>query len=156
MTKTYYKISFPDNTCYVGTTKVHHFERWGNHLNSARRGRHENHLIQKVYDDYGCDEWVWEVLFKETGTKHQHKINEYQLINETPNTLNIQTGKYALASKQDLSDFVKINYHKNKEKIALKRKQERLEIGPEREHRKALARKHQRTYVAKNKLKTPT
>ncbi len=156
MTKTYYKISFPNNTCYIGTTRVHHFERWGNHLNSARRGKHENSQVQKIYDEYGCDEWVWDVLFKETCDKHQHKINEYQLIKETPNTLNIQTGKYALASKQDLSDFVKLNYHKKKDEIARKRKEERLIPGPKRDHQRALARKHTRTYTNKKKLNTPT
>tara|TARA_B110000977_G_C10906581_1_gene427489 strand:- start:365 stop:808 length:444 start_codon:yes stop_codon:yes gene_type:complete len=100
-TKTYYKITFPDNTCYIGTTKIHPYERWGKHLTDARLSYHKNKHVQVVYNKYGYDEWVFEVLFVETGDKKHHSIRELTLIKETSNTLNIDDGRYALSSKRD-------------------------------------------------------
>lgn len=101
-TKTYYKITFPDNTCYIGTTSKHIYERWGTHLGDVRSTKgHTNKNVQAVYDKYGYDDWVFDVLFVEEGDKRYHSIRENTLIQETPNTLNINVGKYVLLSEEE-------------------------------------------------------
>jgi len=65
--------------------------RWGSHLSEVSSTRkHKNKHIQAVYDKYGYDDWVFEVLFVETGDKKYHSKRENDLIHETSNTLNIR------------------------------------------------------------------
>ena len=95
-TKTYYKITFPDNTCYIGCTIEYNTRRLY-HLSISNKHQHTNKNIQAVYDKYGSnDEWIFEVLFEETGDSEHHKQLEYNLIQETPNTLNLKDGRECL------------------------------------------------------------
>mgnify|MGYP003652523474 CR=1 FL=1 len=101
-TKSYYKINFPNNTCYIGVT-VNLHKRMISHKCRCNKGKHDNRHIQEVYDKYGYDSWIVEELFSETGDKEYHKIREYNLIQETPNTINLNTGRECLLSRTEYS-----------------------------------------------------
>ena len=63
---TIYKIAFPNGKCYIGQTSKHEYIRWGQHLNECGYNIHNNKSIQAIYDEYGYDDWVFEVLQRET------------------------------------------------------------------------------------------
>tara|TARA_R110000796_G_C14252470_1_gene398805 strand:- start:8 stop:502 length:495 start_codon:yes stop_codon:yes gene_type:complete len=89
-TEQYYKIIFRDGYTYYGRTKYHIYERWGNHLQTARLGIHSNKQLQEVYNKYGCDDWVFEILFVKVCSKEQHSICENTLIHNDSKALNIR------------------------------------------------------------------
>ena len=64
-TYTIYKIVFPNGECYIGQTSKHEYVRWGQHLEKASTNRHEGKKFQAIYDEYGYDDWVFEVLQRE-------------------------------------------------------------------------------------------
>ena len=99
-TKTYYKITFPDNTCYIGCTKNYKRRKY-THTTSFKRGDHHCPQAQNIFNESGFDGWRWEVLFEETGDNKHHIIREHSLIQETPNTLNIKNGRWNLLSKEE-------------------------------------------------------
>tara|TARA_R110000796_G_C14322287_1_gene407997 strand:+ start:111 stop:596 length:486 start_codon:yes stop_codon:yes gene_type:complete len=105
-TKIYYKITFPNNTCYVGKTK-NYKHRCGIHKNKCKHQTHPNKNLQEIYNKYSTNNWVFEWLFVGVGDKEYHKIREYTLIQETPNTINLNTGKKCLDEK---------TYHRLKDK----------------------------------------
>jgi predicted GIY-YIG superfamily endonuclease len=105
-TKTYYRITFPDNTCYVGST-VNYKRRVFTHQTRARCNRHDNKNVQAVYDKYGLDDWVFEIISTEQGDKEHHTKREYTIIQENPNNLNIYRGRECLNKEE---------YYKNSNK----------------------------------------
>ena len=94
-TKVYYKITFPNGTCYIGRTKNFKY-RLGDHIRECKRNEHKNPKMQSIFDEYGCDEWVYEWLFVGVGNKKYHSQREYSIIQTTPNTINTLIGDYAL------------------------------------------------------------
>ena len=108
ITKTYYKITFPDNTCYIGTTKIHPYERWGKHLTDARLSYHKNKHVQVVYDKYGYDGWVHEWLGYETGDKQHHNKIEFGYVQADPKALNIDDGRKSLLSKEVIVEYQRL------------------------------------------------
>jgi len=88
-TYTLYKITFPNNTCYIGQTSNHVYIRWGDHLSRAQAGIHINTRIQEVYDKFGYDEWKFEVIQTEVSDDLSYiSLLEQHYIKQTPNTLN--------------------------------------------------------------------
>jgi len=39
--------------------------RWGQHLQTCSRGTHINPRMQAIHDEYGTDDWVFEILHRE-------------------------------------------------------------------------------------------
>ncbi len=105
-TKIYYKISFPNNTCYIGKAKNYKY-RMAFHKCKVKKGTHVNKNVQAVYDEYGLDNWIYEWLFVGTGTKDYHQKREYELIQDTPNTINIFDGKHILLDEVGKAQYMK-------------------------------------------------
>ena len=147
-TKTYYKITFPDNTCYIGCTIEYNIRR-SYHLNLSSKHKHTNRNIQAVYDKYGSnDEWVFEVLFVETGDSERHKQLEYNLIKETPNTLNLKDGRECLVvgHKRKIKDrtYAREWARKNKERLNKLDRDKRANETPEQRKERLTKKQHQR------------
>tara|TARA_B110000977_G_C10716862_1_gene353575 strand:+ start:105 stop:557 length:453 start_codon:yes stop_codon:yes gene_type:complete len=117
-TKTYYIIKFPNDTCYVGST-INYKQRVQTHKTKVRCNSHDNRNVQAVYDKYGLDDWVFEILFTEQGDKDYHSKREHIIIQETPNTLNIDDGRECLNKeeyyKKQNKHFRTINKESQKE-----------------------------------------
>ncbi len=116
-TEQYYKITFPDGSTYYGRTKHHIYERWGNHLQTARLNTHRNKHIQTVYDEYGYDDWVFEILFVKVYSKDQHSICENTLIHDDSKALNIRV-KYTSKQRKLRDEEIKQQY---RERYRIKR-----------------------------------
>ena len=100
-TEQHYKITLSKGSTYYGKTKHHIYERWGNHLQTSRLGIHKNKHIQEVYNKYGCDDWVFEVLSVEIGDLQHHNKIEFGYVQADPKALNIRRGRYALLDKDE-------------------------------------------------------
>tara|TARA_B110000285_G_scaffold208760_1_gene249207 strand:+ start:446 stop:853 length:408 start_codon:yes stop_codon:yes gene_type:complete len=86
---TIYKIEFPDGSSYIGQTRNHEMIRWGQHLNDVQQNRHGNPRIQSVYDEYGYDDWVFEIIEQVVSDDSSYVcLLEQHYIKKTPNTLN--------------------------------------------------------------------
>ena len=163
-TETYYKIVFPNNTCYIGRSDSVD-TRYEAHKVKVNNGIHLNSKVQEVYDKYGLDGWSLEKIYTATGDNSFHSQNEFDLIQLTPNTLNKYDGRYTLLSGEEKSEYQKNassehyyqnhEYYKklsrdkhtlNKEQINLKKRQKRL--GPEGDE---IRRKEREAYNIKNK-----
>lgn len=84
-----YKIIFPTNETYVGQAKIHQYIRWGQHIADCARGVHGNKRMQEIYNEYGCDEWVFEIIESiEHDDKDYVNLVENMYIQTTPNTIN--------------------------------------------------------------------
>ena len=153
-TKIYYKISFPNNTCYVGKTN-NLKRRISEHKTYAKYDTHPNKHFHLIYKEFGYEGWLVEELFQETGNKEYHKIREHTLIRDTPNTINIHKGQRCLLNS--LQEY----YQENKEKIKkqvierasknrdeINRKQREKRSGPEGDE----VRRKEREYRHKKRL----
>jgi hypothetical protein len=113
-----YKITFPNGEHYIGRTETHEYMRWGSHLSDCRRGKHANKRMQEIYNEYGYDEWKFEVLkVEESDDSSYISLLEEQYIRETPNTINVYI--LSIDSKKSFQRY----YNENKER----EKQRRLE-----------------------------
>ena len=137
-TKTYYKITFPDNTCYIGATTRCWKRRMTEHRCESKQSKHQNYNIQAVYDKYGYDDWVYEWLFVGTGSKKYHSIRENTLISQEPRSINIRDGRLVLVGgptyhinysqtwTDEYNKTKKIRdlerYYKNKEQVSIDNK----------------------------------
>ncbi len=121
MKATIYKIVLPDNTSYIGQTKMHVYERWGGHLAELRKGKHQNKGLTERYKKYGTDEWQFHVLeVIDTDDKAYINLMEQHYQTTTPNTLNERRtweNKEARdkAYKEIYKEYYKKQYHKHKE-----------------------------------------
>jgi hypothetical protein len=109
-TEQYYKIILTGGSTYYGRTKHHLYERWGNHLKTARLGYHPNKHLQEVYNKYGGDDWVFEVLFVKVCSKEQHSICENTLIHDDSKSLNIRkklTTKQRKRRDEEIKEYSK-------------------------------------------------
>ena len=93
--KTYYKIKFPNNTCYIGCS-IGPKKRIANHKWMLKYQRHPNPKVQESYNSCKGKNVIYEILFSEKGDKDYHSKREHTLIQETPNTLNIDNGRWTL------------------------------------------------------------
>ena len=153
-TKIYYKISFPNNTCYIGKTN-NLKRRMSEHKTYARYNTHPNKNFYLIYKEFGYEGWSVEWLFIGTGTKEYHKVREHSLIRDTPNTINLNKGQRCLLnSRQEY-------YQENKEKIKkqvierasknrdeINRKQREKRSGPEGDE----VRRKEREYNHRKRL----
>lgn len=142
--KTYYKITFPNNKCYIGST-INFRKRCWAHQSHVRHNKHANTEVQTIYNKYGYDDWKYEILFEETGDKEYHKIREHALIQETPNTVNKDTGKLCLIGN---IAYQKEYLKQNREE--LNRKQ-RIKGRIYRDENREEYRRRQRYYYERNK-----
>ena len=123
-----YKITFPNGTHYIGQTRKHVYQRWASHLNEVQYGKHLNPRIQEVYDEYGYDDWVFEVIQTEVSDDTSYiALLEHHHIKETPNTLNrsyltdeerkekanIISKKYYSKNKEERLEYQREYYKKN-------------------------------------------
>ena len=153
-TKIYYKISFPNNTCYIGKTN-NLKRRMSEHKTYARYNTHPNKNFYLIYKEFGYEGWSVEWLFIGTGIKEYHKVREHSLIRDTPNTINLNKGQRCLLnSRQEY-------YQENKEKIKkqvierasknrdeINRKQREKRSGPEGDE----VRRKEREYNHRKRL----
>jgi hypothetical protein len=110
-----YKIIFPNGEHYIGKTEMHEYMRWGQHLSDCKRGKHGNKKIQEIYNEYGYDEWKFEVLkVEESDDSSYISLLEEQYIRDTPNTVNVYT--LNIDSKKSWQRY----YNKNQEEIKSK------------------------------------
>ena len=57
-----YRIILPCGGTYIGQTKKHVYQRWGQHLTDLDRGRHPNEQMQSSFDNDEVDEWEFEII----------------------------------------------------------------------------------------------
>ena len=90
-----YRIEFPNGQFYIGqTSQPFAWMRWHSHVQYARMGKHTNQYIQDIYDDYGCDDWKFEVLLElESDDPYYVGLMETTTIDDHPNTINVRTKK---------------------------------------------------------------
>tara|TARA_R110001632_G_scaffold222714_1_gene354095 strand:- start:43 stop:468 length:426 start_codon:yes stop_codon:yes gene_type:complete len=85
-----YRIVLPCGGTYVGQTKKHVYQRWGQHLTDLDRGKHYNKQMQKSFDNNEVDDWKFEIIESiESDDKsyinlmeQHHAALEVNLINE--------------------------------------------------------------------------
>ena len=101
-----YKITFPNNTCYIGQSSKHEYERWGKHISQCSLGKHENRYVQNAYDKYGVDSWGFEVMHREeSGDKKFVNEIERRMINKYSNCVNIKNTTTRI--EMTLSEYTK-------------------------------------------------
>jgi hypothetical protein len=89
-----YRITFPTGQFYIGQTYSHEYERWGNHLTLLKFGKHGNLRMQEIYNEYGYDDFVFEILIKDTSDDKAYvNILEKHLVGDHPNTINYHDGR---------------------------------------------------------------
>ena len=57
-----YRIVLPCGGTYIGQTKKHIYQRWGQHINDVSYGKHYNEQMQSSFDNGEVDEWKWEII----------------------------------------------------------------------------------------------
>lgn len=80
-----YRITFPDDTFYIGQTSNSN-RRFKNHLSEAKNGYHKSKTIQHKFDEYG--QMKFEVLLELEGDKSYINLVERIMIEDHPNVLN--------------------------------------------------------------------
>ena len=75
--------------CYIGSA-VNLKERWQNHLSALRREKHDNSHLQRAFDKYGEDTFIFSVL---EDVKEPEKLIEREQF-----YLDIQCPKYNISS----------------------------------------------------------
>ena len=118
-TKIYYKITFPNDTCYIGCAKDFN-RRMAEHRCNVKRNKHGSPGVQDIYNKYGLDNWIYEILFTETGDIQYHSKREHDLIQNTSKTLNKRVGKWATLGKKEYDKQWREN-NKEKQKEYLKK-----------------------------------
>ena len=89
-----YRITFPTGQFYIGQTNHHEYERWGSHLSFLKAGKHKNLRMQEIYNEYGYDDFVFEILVKDiSDDKAYVNLLEKHLISDHPNTINYYDGR---------------------------------------------------------------
>lgn len=83
---TIYKITTKHNgLIYIGQTIQSVKKRWRGHLSHLGKGQHHNYLLQRVYDKYGADDFVFEVIERcrltEIDERERFWISFYDTIN---------------------------------------------------------------------------
>lgn len=82
-----YKIScLPNGRTYVGSSANVGF-RWKRHLTQLRNGNHHNIHLQRAWDKYGEESFVFEVVFE--GSKEEILKEEQRYLNDYCNLFNI-------------------------------------------------------------------
>ena len=97
MKATIYRITFPDDTFYIGRTDNYYY-RWGTHIQDARKGRHYNSLIQDIWNEYGDEDWEFEILLELEGDVSYISLMEASCIEGHPNLVN---NRQVWKSKED-------------------------------------------------------
>lgn len=90
----YYKISNIENgSFYIGIT-TNPAKREKQHFDNLKNNRHPNHKLQKDYDIYGEEKFVFEIIETFYGEKEQAYQKEYELIQkfQATNSYNILEG----------------------------------------------------------------
>lgn len=76
----YYKITnIKNGSFYIGITTDYE-KRKKQHFNKLRNGNNPNYKIQKDYDLYGIDSFIFEIIDELEGTEEEGYIHEYDLI----------------------------------------------------------------------------
>jgi hypothetical protein len=89
-----YRITFPTGQFYIGQTYSHEYVRWGGHLQDLKLGRHGNKAMQEIYNEYGHDDFVFEILIKDTSDDRAYvNLLERHTVKYHPNTINFHEGR---------------------------------------------------------------
>ena len=111
-----YRITFPTGQFYIGQTHMHEYERWGNHLQDLKSGKHGNITMQEIYNEYGYDDFEFEILVKDTSDDRAYvNLLEKHLISEHPNTINFYDGRKTYKQLEEHLQMVRKIYN-NKHK----------------------------------------
>ena len=109
-----YRITFPTGQFYIGQTNHHEYERWGSHLSFLKAGKHKNLRMQEIYNEYGYDDFVFEILVKDiSDDKAYVNLLEKHLISDHPNTINYYDGRKTDKQLEEHLLMVRKIYHKN-------------------------------------------
>ncbi len=55
-------VNTQDGTCYIGSTSQSFVKRWNHHRSHLRNGTHSNGHLQRAWNKYGSDVFVFEVV----------------------------------------------------------------------------------------------
>lgn len=109
-----YRITFPTKQVYIGQTTKHHFTRWGTHIDKCSEGKHVNPTIQAIYNEYGSDNWEFEILIKDTyEDKSYVNLLEGQIIRIHGNNVNRYENhveSYYQRNKEELRKYFREKY----------------------------------------------
>ena len=47
---------------YIGSTSESFYQRWRRHLSEFKKGNHHNQFLQRAWDKYGSDDFVFEII----------------------------------------------------------------------------------------------
>lgn len=81
-----YKITcIPTNKIYIGSSK-NIYSRWNNHRWCLENNQHHNYFLQKDWNEYGSDNFIFEILelceFQEQFNLEQDYLDEYKPFNK--------------------------------------------------------------------------
>ena len=108
-----YRITFPTEQFYIGQTHMHEYERWGSHLADLKSGRHGNIAMQEIYNEYGYDDFEFQILIKDTSDDRAYvNLLEKHLISEHPNTINFYDGRKTYKQLEEHQQMVRKIYNK--------------------------------------------
>jgi group I intron endonuclease len=121
---TIYKITnILNNKVYIGQTMQFIEKRITYHFSYLKRNQHSNQYLQKSYNKYGKDSFIWEVLEKEITSSEDAMIREQFYIDKEKSLLeefgfNLKNagskGKQLDSTKKKISDTLNKNGKKNK------------------------------------------
>lgn len=111
MTRGIYRIYCKsEDKSYIGKS-INIEERWKNHLNGLKKGKHHNKKLQKVFNKYGKDDFEFSILkeiddYYEIAYYESYYAEKFNAFNKGYNIaklFNSQDIKYVLKNLKDLS-----------------------------------------------------
>ena len=135
-----YKITLPNGMVYIGQTKNHPIERWGQHLLECKGNRHGNSNLQESYNKGELDDWLFEVIEEvEDDDKAYFNLLESHYIALEDNLAN-QRNRYA--NSEARREVYREKYReKNRERYRNMSKEEKNEFNRKCRYRLRLKRK---------------
>ena len=75
-----YKITCTSNgRIYIGSTVFNFYNRWHQHVSALKRKEHHSVTLQRAYDKYGKDAFVYEIIEKLTDDKEVLEREQYYI-----------------------------------------------------------------------------
>ena len=119
-----YRIVLPCGGTYVGQTKNHIYQRWGQHLTELSRNIHPNTQMQTSYNNGEVDDWKFEVIDTiETDDKSYVNLMEQHYMKLEINSIN--TNKKYVNGKARIESYNEYHrkwYFQNKSNNTLEEK----------------------------------
>ena len=65
--------------------------RWTGHIEDVEAGKHTNEEMQEIYNEYGCEDWIFEeLLVLHSDDKYYICLVEGHMIHNHPNVINVR------------------------------------------------------------------